>query len=121
MKTRFNSACLALFVILCFANIGVGLYGSWWMLVVPAFVAGCLTRVPSVRIAMVSGVAVWWAAGLIHDIPTGLRLSMRIAGILNLPWFIFAYVAMAVIAMALTGLAAQTGQGLRDLVSARDQ
>lgn len=121
MSRAFRSpASIGLFSILTIATFAIGLYAPWWALVGPSLLSGFLTRMPSVRISMISSVFVWCAVGLYHDIPTGFRLSSRIAGILGLPWSIFAYIVVAIVAMALSGLAAQMGRSLAILFSGRD-
>lgn len=106
-------------VLLLAVNTALGFYGSWWMLIIPAFFAGWFVKTCVMRVVCIAAVLSWVAAALLHDIPTGFRLSMRIAGTMGLPGFIFAYLVMSVLVLILVALGTQSGKALRAGILAR--
>ncbi len=94
-------------------DIALGFRAPWWTFAVPAFFVGWLIPGKMVRVAALAAAIAWMSIAISHDLPTGFRLSMRIAGVVGLKGFLFSYVILALIAGAIAGLAAFAGSSLR--------
>lgn len=107
------------FALFCAIDLYLGMATPWWSLVIPAFLAGWLLKFSVLHVAPVAALIAWSTKSLYHDLPTGFRLSSRIAGILSLEGFIFAYLVMGLLVTVCVYLAVISGRSLRTALFAR--
>lgn len=106
---------LAVFFAACW---GVGFVLPWWGLSVPAFLGGVLIgrRKGTVAALAFFGALSWVMASAVADFQTHGRLSARIAAVMAAENALLAYLATALVALGLAGLAAHCGSILRRII-----
>jgi hypothetical protein len=114
LLSRSSVVVLAL---IAFGFAAAGFTLPWWGIGVPAAFAGAWFayahpgwNAPNMLVR-VAGLAalIWMAAVVVHDLPAAGRLSARIAAVMSLPGFAFAYIFTGMIAALVAGLAACVG------------
>jgi hypothetical protein len=119
MKISRQTEIIVSFLILFALDFYLGAIAPWWTPLLPAFIAGWLLRSCVLKVAPLAALATWLFKALIYDVPTGFRLSNRIAGVMGINSSAVAYVAMGLLISLGVCLSVVAGRSLRAALFAR--
>jgi hypothetical protein len=119
MKISRRTEMIVSFLTLFALDFYLGTIAPWWVLVIPAFMAGWLVRACVLRVAPLAALCAWLVKALSHDVPTGFRLSNRIAGVMGINASIVAYLVMGALVAFAVFFSVLSGKSLRAALFAR--